>query len=257
MAARAAWRDCFYVPSSQEYAIPWSVGVSASLLLSAFGLPGAQSLTTPPVSASLGELGLRLVAVGCFDGTILWTHLRPFHLTWATGRRQFWCTFAALGFVFCLAWGLVLLVRNQIAIAPGWRELDIATTVSALTYGLVGFAVALIVPTWWKGEEPGVGNVRSERARALALLRQLLDRSISKSGFFLLVDALQSLDRSADTLMPRLETRRDHELLREWQSAATELSRMLGSNFEGVHQSTDVERWKVVKAERERLRRNG
>jgi hypothetical protein len=209
-------------PTSPEYAIPWIAGPVLYVLLGALGLPGGKNIGLGSVPASAGGYFLAMFLLLGLDALFLWTILRPMFLTWGTARLRFCGTFVLLTVSNLLLWGAMLWARGRARLSFDLADLDWTQTLQDLDLGLLGLTAVLLVSAVWKTEEPGVSNLRLERANARRLLSRLQEGTIERDEFNDLEPTLAQVEESARPLAAHLSGP-DVDLLRTWRGAARQL----------------------------------
>lgn len=198
--------------------------------------------------------GLLLFAsVVLFDGLLLWSHVRAYHLTWQLARRPLTITLLLLVAFYTIGYGMIMLVRNE-AVFVG-IEMDAAAQSYTLTCMCVGAGALvpfLTLSALWRGGSAPMENLRDARATALRLFRRFLEQQRIESGTRrALLTALETV-RDADAVSIRLRTASDASLLDAWQDAAKELHNYLvgipsEENLRRDIESPDVRRRLITK----------
>jgi hypothetical protein len=214
-------REWFYVPRSREYALPWVLGPAVSMVLALFGLPVGKPTAFAITWESTLAYAVAFIAVAVLNALVFWTHVRTQFLTWKTARRPFFGTYSLLTAVYLLIFGLVLVQTGQAAVSI--RHGNLTYTAWCMLAGTCSILPALLVSALWKSEEPGVTNIRLQRAVALQILRCLHDEKVNAVDYRALVEVLDTLPKTALTAQSQLIGQTDRNLCALWSNAAQEM----------------------------------
>lgn len=219
------WRNWIYVPHSPEYALPWLLGPAVSMVLALVGLPAGKPPEFGISWTSTLAYVVAAIAIAILNGLVLWTHVRAQFLTWRTARRPFLGTYILITAAYLLLFAFVLVETGQARVS--FVAPDPHYTTRCILVGICSILPALIVSALWKSEEPGVSNVRLQRAVALSLLRRLHDKKITADDYRALVEVLDALPKTARTARSQLMMDADRNLSTVWATAAYDMFTVL------------------------------
>lgn len=219
-------RKWLHVPLSGAERLAMACGLLALLALAALQSSAGPKLLYPDQKSGSTVLAFLLGVLVVYDGSLLWVTLRPYYASFASARRIFFGTYAVLAVIHCGAWAAILAAQGHARPAFGsGAPMDPRLTLWCIAIGMTALALSLAASAFWKSDVPGFASVWQVRQNAIEWVEGICATPIriSASDFDLLISALPTLKKDADTVRARVGPA-DRALLAAWSSAAGTLA---------------------------------